>query len=370
MRQVTQRFTEAIAKPHRLAARAEILDGGVVAATIDTVISGTVTLDSRAAVRGRCAVTVIDDGTLGLVPDTPADDLAPYGNEIRLSRGITYPDDTTELVALGVFGIQSIDINDTSETLTIQITGLDRAQKVIDARFEEPYTIAAGTDYLTALEATIAAGVSGLTYDFASVTRTTPLLVAQEGDDRWAFCQEMAKALGMTLFFDGDGTVRLIPLTSPTGTPVVTISEGDGGVLLNAGRAWTREGTFNRVIATGENTGEGTPARGVATDDNPLSPTYYYGPFGKVPRFYSSPFITTDAQAVDAAAGMLAKELGTTQTVQFGAVVNPALEPEDIALITRDRTGIDENHIIDSLTIPLEANDTMSGTTRAVQVTS
>ena len=38
------------------------------------------------------------------------------------------------------------------------------------------------------------------------------------------------------------------------------IAEGEGGVLVAAGRRWTREGTFNRVIATGENTGETAPA--------------------------------------------------------------------------------------------------------------
>jgi hypothetical protein len=207
-----------------------------------------------------------------------------------------------------------------------------------------------------------------ITTDFQSTSYTTPALIAQEGDDRWAFAQGMAQALGMVLYFDGDGTCVLTP--DVLSSPVLDLAEGEGGVLLAASRQWTREGTFNRVIATGENTGETAPARGVATDDNALSPTYYFGAFGKVPRFYASSFITTDAQALEAAQAILNRELGTTESVNFGAFVLPHLEPGDTVTITRARSGIDEDHVLDSLTIPLAATESMSGQTRARVVTS
>lgn len=369
MRPVSARFLDAVRSSHQIASRVEILSSGTVVATFPAV-GGNVALDANAAIRGSADVTFVDDGTLGIVPTDATDPLAPYGQEIRVSRGVRYPDGSEELVALGVFGIQDVDVSDTNEGVEIQVTGRDRAQKVIDARFEEPYQVAAGIDHNTALQAVIDAGVPGLTYDLADVAATTGQLLAAEQDDRWAFAQEMAKTRGYLLYFDGAGQVVTEIIAAPTGTSQADIIEGEGGVLLTAGRRWTRDGTFNRVIATGENTGVGTPVRGVATDDNPLSPTYYFGPFGKVPRFYTSSFITTAAQALDAAQGILNKELGTSQTVTFGAVVNPALEPNDIVKITRQRAGIDENHVIDSLTVPLSATESMTGQTRAVQVTS
>ncbi len=64
--------------------------------------------------------------------------------------------------------------------------------------------------------------------------------------------------------------------------------------------------------------------------------------------------------------GILARELGTTQTVDFGTVTNPALEPNDVARVTRLRAGIDEDHIIDALTIGLDAAAAMTGRTRAI----
>ena len=367
MRSVTAAFAAALLESHRLATEVVVIDS-VGTETSLPIVEGTVTLDQRAAVRGRCDLTLADDGTLGFIPDEGDDLLAPYGNEIRVSRGITFPDDTIELVSLGVFRIQEALVDDGPDGLTVRIAGLDRAQRFVDARFEEPYQVAAGTNYATAIEAVLTDAWPDVTTDFQSTSLTTPALIAQEGDDRWAFAQEMARSLGMALYFDGDGTAVLAP--DALSSPVMELAEGQGGVLLSAGRRWTREGTFNRVIATGENTGETAPARGVATDDNVLSPTYYYGAFGRVPRFYVSPFITTDAQADAAAQSILDRELGTTESVNFGALVLPHLEPGDTVTITRERSGIDEDHVLDSLTIPLSASEGMSGQTRARVVTS
>jgi hypothetical protein len=367
MRSVTERFAATITTSHVVATQATVVDSEGVE-TVVPIVEGSVTLDQQAAVRGRCDLLLVDDGTLDLVPAAPADLLAPYGNEIRVERGVTFPDGTTELVSLGVFRIEDAQVDETPGQLQIRIAGRDRAARFEDARFEAPYQVAASTNYATAIEAVLTDAWPDVPTSFESTALTTPALVAQEGDDRWAFAQEMARSLGMSLYFDGDGTCVMSP--DVLAEPVVTIAEGDGGVLLQAGRQWSRQGTFNRVIATGENTGETAPARGVATDDNALSPTYYFGAFGKVPRFYVSPFITTDAQAEAAAQSILERELGTTEQVSFGSFVLPHLEPGDTARITRLATGIDEDHVIDQLTIPLTATEAMSGATRARVVTS
>ena len=48
-------------------------------------------------------------------------------------------------------------------------------------------------------------------------------------------------------------------------------------------------------------------------------------------------------------------------------LVNPALEPDDLVQVTRTRAGLTaEAHIVDSVTIPLTAEGTMTGRTRAV----
>jgi hypothetical protein len=319
--------------------------------------------DSTSAIRGRVDLTFVPDDEL--IPLTPDDLLAPYGNEIRVKRGITYADGSTELVGLGIFGIEEVTVDDTGDDISLRLIGLDRAQRVSRARFESPAFVNSGVSATESLLDVIQTVWPDVEYDIAGTSQTLPQLVAAEGDDRWAFCQSMATSLGMELFFDGDGVLILRPI--PGGSAVATLGEGEA--LLGASRGWVREGTYNRVIATGENLGEGVaPARGVATDTDATSPTYYYGPFGTVPRFYSSPFLSTDAQAADAAAAILAQETGTTQIVSFAALVNPALEPGDVVRITRQRIGIDEDGLIEALTIPLDVEGEMTGRTRAVEV--
>ncbi len=103
----------------------------------------------------------------------------------------------------------------------------------------------------------------------------------------------------------------------------------------------------------------------VLLDNNSLSPTYYDGPFGRVPEFFHSEFITSDAQAADVAAARLARQLGTTQSISFGSIVNPRLEPSQVVRVSRLRAGIDqEDHVIETLTIPLGAEQEMTGQTR------
>lgn len=366
MRPVSARFNTAVAASHRIATEVTVLRDGEAILELDTVVDGSVTLDITAQTRGRLDLTVADP-TGSLTPTDPSDPLAPYGNELQVRRGIHYSNGDVELVGLGIYRIDTVNVTDTAAGLGLRIAGGDRSVRVIDARFEDPYQVTAATNYATAIQNVIAAGVPGLTYALTATTLTAPLLTANEGDDRWKFAQDMAASLGHVLYFDGDGICTSRPIAATGSTaPAAQLVEGEGGLLLDAERSWGRESTYNRVIATGENTGGGAPVRGTATDTTPTSPTYYYGPFGRVPRFYASPFLTTTAQANDAAAGILARELGTTQRVSFGTVTNPALEPNDVARITRARAGIDEDHVIDALTIGLGPASAMTGRSRAV----
>ena len=62
--------------------------------------------------------------------------------------------------------------------------------------------------------------------------------------------------------------------------------------------------------------------------------------------------------------------MGIAKAINFGAVVHPALEPLDTITVNRPRAGItNETLVLDSLTIPLEAEGPMSGQTRTVRVT-
>src|SRR4051812_5800069 len=72
---------------------------------------GSVSVDRAQAIPRTCTVTIPDPG---LIPRTPADQLATYGARLRISRGVDYGDGSQELVPLGVFRLDNAD-GDVSE---------------------------------------------------------------------------------------------------------------------------------------------------------------------------------------------------------------------------------------------------------------
>lgn len=369
MRTRSERFDQTIASSHEATFRVAVLEPGNAAEVmvLDDIIGGSVTLDQTAAVRGRCDINL--PLTDELLPTTPQHPLAPYGNEVRVSRGITYTDGTEELISLGIFRIQSVEVEDSAETGTIRISGLDRAQRVSDAKFQDPFSTLGSEQVEDVIEDVVNDVYPDVQTDFLAPVHTLTPVAVEEASDRWEFAQELARSIGAELYFDGDGVLVLRTIQEPgQGSAVATLAEGDSGVLLDTALTWNREDTYNRVVVTGENTETDETYRGEAINDNPASPTYYYGTFGQVPLWYSSPLVGSDAQAQQAAEGLLAREVGTAKTVSCGTIVNPALEPGDSVRITRERSGIDEDHLIDSMTIPLSADQPMTLETRATEV--
>ena len=127
----------ALERSHKVVTRVDVLRHGAKVAEIDTVIGGSVTLDANSASRGRLELQVIDDGTMGWVPKAADDYLAPFGNELRVYRGIEFGDQI-EIVPLGVFGIDRVSTQDTGAGIEVSVSGLDRSWRFLQAPFETP----------------------------------------------------------------------------------------------------------------------------------------------------------------------------------------------------------------------------------------
>jgi hypothetical protein len=367
---VSQQFLTALTASHDIAVRAEVWSGLPDQKLLTTLtkpsvlIDGSVTVDVNNAFRRSCTVTLIDpDGALAAAGSV----LTPYGNELRLYRGITYPPVPDDLVPLGVFGLSTIEIDDDPAAgLTIQLGGYDRARKIARAKLTDSYTIAAGVDYTTAIQTLIASRVAGITFSFPPLTgATTPAMTLNAGDDPWQQAQQMAASIGYDLHFDPQGVCVLTPIVNPQSIAAsFTYAEGKTATILKSKRTLTDEQTFNDVIASGNSTSNTTPPTGRAQDIDPASPTYIGGQYGDVVEFYTSDLITTSAQALAAAQGMLYRSIGLAEQIQFDALVNPAHDGGDVIRITRARSGVDDTYVIDSLTVPLRAEVAMTATTR------
>ena len=321
------------------------------------ITDGTVTLDRTADRRARCDLTLAGPLQYPLLDTDP---LAPYGVEVEVKRGVQFPDGSTELVSFGRMRVQDLDRSRPAGSATL--TAYDRSAQVADERFTVPRKLSAAN--VTAQIQALIADVYPLATFNVGPDATSGAVVTFDRD-RWAAIQQLAVAIGYEVYIDSELVWQIVPVPDATGDPAVwTVDTGPQGVLVSSDSSVTREGVANGVVAAGEPTSNRAPAFGLVTDDNPESPTLWGGPFGRVPRFYSSPLILTNGQAVTAAAAILRDQLGAFRSVSFQSVPNPALEPGDVLLV-QDGDDPPVRYIFDSFTIGLSAGASMTGTSRA-----
>lgn len=294
---------------------------------------------------------------------------------VEAISGPTVTECAAEYVPLGYFRIETVEQDDAPRS-PIRITGRDRMAAIIEARMLEPVTFAAGTEFGDIFETLVLEVYPGavLVID-DEVTGSTLREPATVEEDRYGFLRDLAQSRGRIMYFDREG--RFVVTTAPdVATPVWTVNEGPDGVLVNLRRQLSRSGVYNAVVARGteaDEAGGDPPGYAAVWDDNPNSATYFFGLFGKVPRFYASPFIQTDAQAASAAASILSQTTGLPYTLDISAIPNPALEPLDAITVAFERTepegcpgeADEEIHVIDSLTIPLSVDGAMMLNTRS-----
>lgn len=450
---VSQAFKNAVRQAHVVTIRAEVWRPTDEVKLLDLeVLGGQVDIDSRRSVRRTCSLTVAAPdpvvevrslpgnytygqvaaqyvtynvatatgktyavialyGTAdsvvvdaGIVPDTSSDALTPFGNEIRLWRGIRYDEARADLVGLlgesgaallsesgaaladetsgtivqtggveevplGVFVITSVDIQQTAQGTTVQVQGSDRSLRIQRARWTEPYQ-AAGVSVEAAIGAILSDRWADVTTSLDATSRTVARATfgTDSNSDPWADVGKLAEAAGFDLFFDGDGVARLTEIPDyENATPDATYAEGEDAVVLSVARGISVDDTFNGVIATGEGAELADTYRGEAWDEDDSSPTYRYGPFGQVPRFYSSPLITSNEQAQAAAEALLARGKGAVESISWTQVCDPALESGDVVALTNAATKVNTVLVLDRLTVPLDATRPMQAVARSIR---
>lgn len=362
MRPVSQAFLDTLTGSHKMFARAVVVttfqDGISPSGYEIPIISGEVRADASADIRSSLTLTTSGDGTW---PHEQDDLLAPYGNEIWVERGLDFGNGVREIVGLGYHRIDTTSQSQGPDG-EISITASDRMAGIIDARLVVPVQFVSGTSLANAFDVLVHEVYPDavIVYDFDAEDSTfTTSHIAEE--DRYGFLNDLARSRGKIMYWDYKGQLRVESPPNPD-TPVYQVASGAHGVLIEISRNLTRQGVYNAVVVNGETPTDLPPVQAIVYDNNPESPTYWDGPFGHVPRFYYSSFITTVAAAFSAGESLLQQAIGLPYNIDFQSIVNPALEPYDPIRITApDRTDI---HVIDSITIPLMAERPLAGATR------
>lgn len=347
----------ALATSHQMVPRVTAMYGTEARGQV-SIIDGSVTFDESSQVQGRCQVT-IPVPRLVNVSDFDPRSLDVSGWRLFIEYGVVLGLET-RYVPLGTFVIYDIDDQDDGR---LTLTGYDTTVLVRDGRFLLPYTIAAGTNYETALEA-LATSI-GIPANFPVTGYTTPLLLFQEGDDRLAKMQDMASSLGWSVVADPYGTIEARQ-GAPTSASDVSAEfvEGRGSHLVKLARKRTRQGVYNAAVVVGEPAGATAPVYGVAYDTDANSPTYFYGPFGQVPVYEKSQYVTTTDQANNAAAALLNRKKGFGAALRIDSWPHPLLRPGDPVHVLRSSMGIDQVIPLKSNVVPLKPGTTAQLQTR------
>lgn len=351
MRPVSDAFLRILTGSHEMCARVRVVTGIPTGTNPDgtelAVVEGSVHLDANSDVRAGVDVTVAAPW-----PTTPTAPVTPYGPELFVERGVTRGDGVREWVSQGYFRIDKVG-QDRVPDGVLRLEGSDRMAGIRDSRLVAPIVFGTGSSIDLVFDTLVLEVYPSVTvnfdYDATGDVFDSPH-VAEE--DRYGFLKDLVRSRGKVMYFDHAGILQV--RTAPDArVPVWTVASGEGGVLVGMNRELNRVGVYNAVVVNGEAPGEGDPVRAVAYDTNPTSPTVWGGQFGRVPRYFNSSFITTDAQAQVAANAMLLRALGLPHVVSFQAIANSALEPLDPVLIQGPDSA--NTHVLETLSFPLTA---------------
>lgn len=329
---------------------------------------GSVVCDSTSQVRRTASLITSYD----LWPVDPTSILAPYGTEIQVHYGIVLPSGGVEWVPLirGMVTEASRSVPVSSDG-SVPITLVDRSARVAESRFTAPVQTVAGATTVTEIRRLIqdAIGTSVAVVDTTGSTAVAAVLDIDR--ERWADgVERLADAIAAEVFFDAEGNGVIRPQSQITDTVRWVIATGMDGILVSKSDKLSRDGTYNGVVASGQRSDGTAPASSTVWDSDPASPTYYLGGFGKKPRFYTSPLLTTTGQCTATATAMLARVRGMAAQVTLAAIVNPGLESGDVILVRSKAEGTVEAHIVDKVTTPLAPDEAQQIETRSVELPS
>jgi hypothetical protein len=296
---------------------------------------------------------------VGPLPDSPS--MTALNVRISSDAGVA------EYCPLGVFLLDDVAVTDTAAGAYVEIAGADLSRRVARNAWDATYTVQPGTNYGTAISAMLLDRMPDVQLNFASTDQVTPQLQFGQStsNDPWQDIQQMALSIGYECYFDARGICVLRHVPDPDINDSQWEFEDSAHPLITAlVRRVSDSNTYNKVIATGEGTGNDVPVQATAIDDDPASPTFYLGPYGTVTYRFTSPLILTVEQAQQAADAMLRQVKGATEAVEIDVVPMPAIEPGDVVTVTRGRSKVEGRFLVDQLTTPLSPMDTQHFTAR------
>lgn len=343
---------EASLYSHAVKVRVDIYRNGASVGPSVPVVEGSVEQDRGSKVRWSSDVTLAMEAWEATGIDAKV-------CRFKVWRGLdVLPDEA--MTQLGEYRVDEVTRD---EAGLVKLTGTSLETYVVDARFITPRTPPYGVSTVDHIMTLIREAVPDARFVLRN-TRNKPVQATAPWErERWDAVDALAKSIDVEVYCNHTGAFVIADAPLVTDAPVFIFDEGEGGALVDQEEGETRARVYNAVSVSSASSDPAVPpVWGWAYDDDPTSPTYFYGAFGQVPRFFESQFFTTEAQCTNYARSLLAESLAENKTVSFRGLQLDTLEVGDVAGVRRF-DGTVTTHLLQSLSSDLGTKNVTSAKT-------
>lgn len=371
-------YRRMLAASHRPYSRVEVWRGGVRQAIMREVRrdeenpTGLVFLPGsalEATLGSQVTRNVALNVPLDMYPYQETDLLAPYGAELRIWSGIL-PEDGSHSYIWQAFRGKIQDADGDDETGVCTISASDRAQDVADAGFVNPQNATPGALLVPEFQRLVTGAVPDAEYGDSDAFTQTMAALAWEFNRSGAL-EEVFSSVGANWYTLADGkfVIRKYQWANAS-NPIITLSDGDGGVILSSRPNRSRRRLWNSVTATGERLNGDAPVTATRQDTNPDSITYVGGPFGIRSKLLRRQTPSTQGGAFAAAEAELRTTISPTQEWSWTQPVDAAIELGDVVGldVTQGHGVKDIVQVISAFSLPIGQDGRMTVTGRSMVV--
>lgn len=274
----------------------------------------------------------------------------------------------TEDIPAGRFTITRTKDSEIGAGSEITIEGTSRSSSAIEQNtWLAPYNVPGVVGYDGAIRAALVdRSLPGWqqVFRFETSLTDTPIGMVFDGvTDPWTELQQLAVTDGKELFDDQVGAFVL--RTAPVAAGAAPVWAYDESVTSPRLRNTLSRDTDGTTIYNGVMLGSSGPwlpfadLVSVKWDEDPTSPTYYLGSFGRHPLRIDNFAAATQEQNDAACIAKFNDTIGVAEQIDAEALPNPAHDPGDIVTVASAATGLNDVAVLQSFTLPFDVTTSM-----------
>lgn len=356
-------YRQALAAAHEPYSRVEVWQSGILveelaltspdaqtATGAPVFLGGSVRATLNSRVTRTLSLTVPD----WLYPWNASDLLNPYGQVLKVFRGIRYGSGLTDEFPVFVGPISDVK---PSSGGTATVNAGDLASDVVGFSFSAPSVASVGSPLGAEVKRLITDALPDATYGrFDAFNVRVPALSYDV--DRGAALDGLATVGGAYWYSlaGGDFVLRVVPWTTPVTTGALPLTN-IGGSLLSAFPLRSRANVFSRITVSNEPSNGAAPFHATVDDTDPTSPTYVHGPYGVKAAQVRITQAATQGACLQAAQSLLKRSKALTESWSITCVCDGSIELGDpLDLLFRDRSSVDHQavQLVAGYTLPLD----------------